>query len=152
VPAARFTGFTDTLSVAGALPDAAETASQYALVEAVHSSVPPPVLLIATFCAAGTAPPYVYWNASACGWTPRDAGAAVTVSVTPMDAGVLDAPAAAIEMLPVYVPALKPAGETDTESVDGAVPDAGETLSQFALDAALAVAVQASVPLALFVI
>jgi hypothetical protein len=69
-----------------------------------------------------------------------------------MDAGVLDAPAAAIEMLPVYVPALKPAAEIDTASVEGAVPEAGETLSQFALDAPLAVAVHVSVPLALFVI
>jgi hypothetical protein len=72
------------------------------------------------------------------------------VNVTPMDAGVFDAPVAAIEMLPVYVPALKPVGETDTVSVEGAVPEAGETLSQVAVEAA--VAVQLSVPLALFVI
>jgi hypothetical protein len=39
------------------------------------------------------------------------------------------------------VPALRAAGETDTEGVDGAVPDAGDTLSQ----ESLAVAVQESV-------
>jgi SspJ family small acid-soluble spore protein len=44
------------------------------------------------------------------------------------------------------VPALRPAVEIDTESVEGAVPDAGDTLNQDAL----AVAVQASVPLPLF--
>jgi hypothetical protein len=36
--------------------------------------------------------------------------------------------------------------------VEGAVPEAGETLSHFALDATLAVAVHVSVPLALLVI
>jgi hypothetical protein len=46
------------------------------------------------------------------------------------------------------VPALKPAGETDTESVEGAVPEGGDTLIQVALD----VAVQESVPLPLLAI
>jgi hypothetical protein len=48
------------------------------------------------------------------------------------------------------VPALKPAGETDTESVDGAVPEAGDTLSQGAL--ALGVALKERVPLPLLAI
>src|ERR1019366_10152064 len=60
----------------------------------------------------------------------------LTTSVTEPAPGLPVAPAAAIEMLPVYVPALKPAAEIDTASVDGAVPEAGETLSQFALDVA----------------
>src|ERR1039458_5803127 len=80
------------------------------------------------------------------GWVP------VTTSVTETAAGLPVAPAVAIEMVPVYVPAPKPAGDTDTVSVEGAVPEAGETVSQFALAVTLAVAVQLSAPLALFVI
>ena len=89
------------------------------------------------------------------GATVRD-GDAVIVRVTATDKGVFEAPDAEICTLPVYVPALRPAAETETESVDGAVPDAvpegapeeRDTLNQLAL----AVAVQASVPLPLFVI
>ena len=43
-------------------------------------------------------------------------------------------------MEPLYVPALRAAGETDTEGVDGAVPDASDRLNQ----ESLAVAVQES--------
>jgi hypothetical protein len=46
------------------------------------------------------------------------------------------------------MPALIPAAETDIESVDGAVPEAGDRL----IHVALVVAVHASVPLPLFVI
>ena len=46
------------------------------------------------------------------------------------------------------MPAARPAGETDTESVEGAVPDAEEMLNQDAL----AVAVHASVPVPPFAI
>ena len=49
-------------------------------------------------------------------------------------------------MLPVYVPALRPAVETDTERVEGAVPEAGVTLSHDPSDAALAVAAHVRVP------
>jgi hypothetical protein len=45
--------------VAGALPDAGETEIQNALGNAVHASVPPPALVIETFCAAGITPPVV---------------------------------------------------------------------------------------------
>jgi hypothetical protein len=64
------------------------------------------------------------------------------------DTGLLDAPAAEIWTLPVYVPAPRPVGETSTESVDGAVPDAAATDSHVAL----VVALQLSVPPPLFVI
>jgi hypothetical protein len=47
-------------------------------------------------CAAGAAPPEVAWNARDCGETARDADGATTVSVTPMDAGLLFAPVADI--------------------------------------------------------
>jgi hypothetical protein len=43
---------------------------------------------------------------------------------------------------------MRPAVEIDTESAEGAVPDAGDTVNQDAL----ALAVQASVPLPLLVI
>jgi hypothetical protein len=77
----------------------------------------------------------------------RLGGAAAIVKVTGIDKGVLDAPDATICTEPLYVPALNPVVETDTVRVEGAVPDAGETLSQ----ESLAVAVHASAPLPLFV-
>jgi hypothetical protein len=58
------------------------------------------------------------------------------------DTGLLDAPAAEIWTLPMYVPAPRPVGETSAESADGAVPDATATDSHVAL----VVAVQLSVP------
>jgi hypothetical protein len=73
--------------------------------------------------------------------------AGATVSVTVTDTGLLDAPAAEIWMLPVYVSTPRPVGETATESVDGAVPDAAATDSHVAL----VVALQLSVPPPLFV-
>jgi hypothetical protein len=63
------------------------------------------------------------------------------------DAGLPDAPAAEIWTLPEYVPTPRPVGETSTESVDGAVPDAAATDSHVAL----VVALQLSVPPPLFV-
>jgi hypothetical protein len=45
-------------------------------------------------------------------------------------------------MAPVYIPALRPTGDADTDKVDGAVPDAGERLSHDTLELAL----QSSVP------
>jgi len=58
------------------------------------------------------------------------------VRVTATDTGLLDAPDADIWMLPVFGPALKPAGETDIVRVAGAVPELGETLIQEALGVA----------------
>src|SRR5579863_4090467 len=58
VPAARFAGLMDIDSIAGALPDKGDTASQYSpLVEAVQESVPPPVFVIDTVCSAGAGLP-----------------------------------------------------------------------------------------------
>ena len=71
----------------------------------------------------------MYWKVSACGVTTSEAGAAVTVSVTAIDTGVFVAPAAEICTVPLYVPALRPAGETDTERLDGAVPDAADRVN-----------------------
>ena len=50
-------------------------------------------------------------------------------------------------MEPLYVPALRAAGETDTEGVDGAVPDAGDTLNQESLAVAVQESVAVPVPL-----
>ena len=92
-------------------------------------------------------------NVNACGATARDGGVCVTVSVTGTDSGVFEAPAEVIWTLPVYVPALKPAGATEIDNVDVAVPDVGDTFNQVVPDdEVLADAVQASVPLPLFVI
>src|SRR5580700_10473702 len=59
VPAARVAGLTDTESVAGAVPDAGESATHDAPDEAAQESVPPPAFVIETFCATGAAPPTV---------------------------------------------------------------------------------------------
>src|ERR1700722_8091763 len=85
-------------------------------------------------------------NLSAVGVTARDGGtgAAATVSETAPDTGLLDAPPAETSMLPVH----GRAGEIDTERVEGAVPDVAERVNQDAL----AVALQASVPVPLLVI
>ena len=57
--------------------------------------------------------------------TVKAGAGACTTSVIPTDAGLPVAPAAAICTLAVYVPADRAAGLTDTDSVAGAVPDAG---------------------------
>ena len=100
--------------------------------------------MIERSCPAGALPPAVYWKFSACGVTAMvAAGAAETVSVTAIDTGVFVAPVAVICTAPVYVPALSPAGDTDTERLDGAVPDAADTISHGWLE----LAVQPSAPL-----
>jgi hypothetical protein len=86
-------------------------------------------------------------NASAWGEIVSTGGAGATVSVTATDTGLFDTPVAEIWTLLVYVPAPRPVGETSTESVEGAVPDADATDSQDAL----VVALQLSVPPPLFV-
>jgi hypothetical protein len=52
-------GFTETDSVAGAVPDVADNSNQFAETEAAHESVPPPVFVIERVCGAGAAPPTV---------------------------------------------------------------------------------------------
>ena len=58
------------------------------------------------------------------------AGAAETVSVTAIVAGLLDAPDAVTVIDPLYVPAAKAAGLTVTVAFPGVVPLAGLTASQ----------------------
>jgi hypothetical protein len=52
-------------------------------------------------------------------------------------------------MEPLYVPALRAAGETDTEGVDGAVPDAADMFNQESLAVAVQESVLVPVPLLL---
>jgi hypothetical protein len=65
-----------------------------------------------------------------------------------MDTGLLDAPAAIICTVAEYDPADRFAGFADTDSVSGAVPEAGESPTQDAPDEAA----QESVPPPAFVI
>jgi hypothetical protein len=76
----------------------------------------------------------------------RIAGKVATVRVTETICEVT--PAAEIVIVPLYVPAARPAGATDTVRGEGAVPDVGVTLNHEALKAAL----QVSVPPPLLVI
>jgi hypothetical protein len=62
------------------------------------------------------------------GETESEAGetGAVTVNVTAMDKGLLDAPVAVMVTIPLYVPAVRDAGATDTKMDEVA----SDTLSQ----------------------
>lgn len=120
------------------------------MLDATQVNVPPPLLVIVRDWAAGTALPVAYWKLKVVGDTANAAGAADTTSVTVTVAGLLDAPVAVIVMLPVYVPALRDVGSTDTLTVEGALPDAESIVSQDAL--VLTAAVHASVPDPLLVI
>jgi hypothetical protein len=137
------------LTVPGGEPDATENATQSSLLVATQVNVPPPVLAIERLCAAGSAPPEVYWKLREVGLTLRTPGI-VTTSVTVTVAGLFDAPAAVIVITPVYVPAFCDAGLIDTLTVDGAVPDVESMLNHVAVE--LTAAVQVSVPLPLLVI
>jgi hypothetical protein len=55
--------------------------------------------------------------------TARDAGAGVTVSVTPIETGLLDAPAAVTVVAPWYEPGVRLVGVTEIARVDGAKPE-----------------------------
>ena len=131
-----------TESVTGVEPEVAERPIQKESAEAVNGIVPEPALAIETSCAAGVAPPAVYWKASDEGDAVRVGAAAEMVRLTLTVTGLFDAPAAEIVTVPVYDPTARLAGLTETFGVDGAVPEADERLSQ----EALAVAVQFSVP------
>jgi hypothetical protein len=62
-------------------------------------------------------------------------GAAVTLSVTETVCGLLEAPEEVTVMVPLWVPALRPAGFTDTLALPGVVPLPGETDSHALLPA-----------------
>ncbi len=68
----------ETVTVAGALPEAGVAASQEAApVEVVKLSVPPPVLEMAVVLLAGSAPPVVAVKGSVVGVTWRTGGSGV---------------------------------------------------------------------------
>jgi hypothetical protein len=71
-----------TVSVPLFVPDAGDTVSHVWFPDAVQFSVPPPLLLTATVCVGGLAPPAVAANVSGV-VTTLSVGAAVTLNVTP---------------------------------------------------------------------
>jgi hypothetical protein len=88
--------------------------------EAVKGSEPLP-LDTATVLAGGVVPPI--WKAKLSEDGSDDkTGAGDTTKVTGTLSGLFEAPAAVTEMLPLYVPAAKPAGFTDAVSVAGVLP------------------------------
>ena len=89
---------TDALMVEGAVPLDVSSDSQDCVFEAVQSRVPPPVLAIATGCAAGLLPPTVALKVNDRGLTERT-GLAVMVSVTGIVTGDPDAPVALMVMV-----------------------------------------------------
>jgi hypothetical protein len=72
--------------------------------------------------------------------------------VTATDTGLLDAPAADIWIVPVYVPAVKPEGFTNTDTVAGVFALFQEAASQFPPEAVPTVPVSARTLPPLFVI
>ena len=117
------------------VPDAGAKVNQVALSLADHVKVPPPVLLRLSVCAAGLPPPWVAENEKLVGLAPMagGTGAAITVSVTGTDCGVLVAPVAVIVIVPLYVPAVRLAVFTLTVTVLGAEPEAGLRVNHAAL-------------------
>src|ERR1700691_1905722 len=59
VPAAKVARLTETVSEAGAVPEAGERLSHDAPDEAAQERIPPPAFVIETACAAGAVPPTV---------------------------------------------------------------------------------------------
>jgi hypothetical protein len=74
--------------------------------------------------------------------------ALVTVSVTKIDCGLLEAPVELIVTFPEYAPAVSPAGLTETLSLAGVVPLFGVTTSQLPPEVVVAEALKVrAVPL-----
>src|SRR6266568_4655373 len=89
-----------------------------------------PLLVVATLCATGAAPPDTAVNDRVAGATVRlGKAAAVTVNVTATVRGLLAAPVLATETVPVYVPAARVPGATETLMLPGVVPLAGVAAS-----------------------
>ena len=131
MPAARPATLTDADSAAGALPLAGETASQVWSSDAVKLSEPPPLFVTFTVCAAGFAPPAVAVN-------DRLAGETASTGVGGIDVErhgdrlrrARRARGGDRDGARVGARGRGPAMSTETVSVAGAVPLAGETLSQ----------------------
>src|SRR3954470_2537751 len=126
------------LTDCGAVPVAGETDSHAPSSPVLNDSVPPPVLEIASAFDAGFAPPRTAEKLSDDGDTPSAGGdEASTVSVTGIVLGEPVAPGAVTVTVAVYVPGLRPPASTDSATLCGAVPLAGDSDSQLASSDAL---------------
>src|SRR5579883_1521641 len=144
LPAARPLRLAPMVSVPLFVPLAGETLSQLWLLDAVQLSVPPPLLLTVAVCEAGLPLPAVPLKLRAAVETEStgEGAGAPTVRPTVIVWEPLLAPGALTVTVAEYVPAANPFRFGCIESVPGAVPLAGETVSQlWLLDA-----VQLSVP------
>ena len=81
-----------------------------------------PLLLTATVWAIGAAPPLWAENDRLTGLTVMVGTGAVTVRVTGTVLGLFDVPEAVIVTLPLYVPAARPAGFTETLTLPVVLP------------------------------
>lgn len=119
-------GFTETDRVAGVVAPLCVTESHPLLAAVAVKVTADTVEVTDTVCAAGGGLPAVNVNASGFGVAVSDA-AAETVSIT---ATVCATPLAGVTvMLPLYVPAARPAGLTETLKVAFPVADPGVTAS-----------------------
>ena len=143
VPVSRLVAFTETVTVAGAMPPGGLTTSQPFDEDAVNIVPEGPPIESVWF--AGFAPPTVKLKASEAGVNVSTAKAGLTVNVT-ASAGVAPQAAAVALTDPIYVPAASPAGLADTFSVPGVVPLKGPTESQPDVLVAMAVKAVAAPP------
>ena len=123
VPAESPATFAVTVSEPVPVPDAGETASHAAGLEAFQFSVPVPELLMLTDCAGGLDPPCVPEKLRLVGASPMvGINGAVSVRVTVTVCGVLVAPVAATVTGAEYVPADIPAVLTENVTEPAPVP------------------------------
>lgn len=145
MPAARLFRVIDTVTLPGVVPlgvTESQLPPEAVLSVAVNGNAPLLLALIATLCAVGSEPRLVKLKVSGPGCpaqTRFSVGSAATLKVTGMVTGLLEAPAEASVMLPVYWPAVRLPGVTETETPVGVVALPGVTDSQLPLDVAIAV-------------
>lgn len=142
-PAVLMDAVTGSVSVV-IVPDAGLKVNHAALSATDQVKVLPPLLVTFTVIAVGFPAPCTALKDKLVGFSPMDGlGAVLTVNVTGTARGVFVAPPAETVIVPVWVPAVRPAVATLMLSVPAPVPDAGLRLSQLVFS----VAVQLSVPL-----
>jgi hypothetical protein len=114
---------------------------------ALNDTADPSLVVTMTFCGVAVPPTVavklrpVELRLSAGG--PAVGIGVVTVRVTGTESGLFEAPAAANETLPLYVPAARPVATMPTVAVTGVLPPGGTTVSQLAVGVVVALVVTA---------
>jgi len=118
--------------LAGVVPLVGVTESQAAFVTDTVNASGAPLLLTWMVCAAGAGSPVRYEKPALVEFSARTGGD-VTFAVTVIVCGLLVAPAAAIVIVPVWLPWLSKDVFSETFNVLGVFPEAGLKLIQLAV-------------------